>query len=102
MIALFLALAALNPIMALTEAEYQAILAKREPRTMKVSPPPARAKRLRQHDRRPNATESRYGFDILRVTEGVEYYEYESVTLKLGNGLRYTPDYLVIKCDGSI
>jgi hypothetical protein len=99
-IALFLALSALFPTMALTEAEYQAILAKRHPETMKITTP-KKAKRLRQDDRRPNATESRYAFDILRVTEGVESYEYEAVTFKLGNGLKYTPDYMVVKTKGS-
>lgn len=103
MIALFLALSALNPIMALTEAEYQAILAKRHPLTTKTTDPPKRPKvLLRQDSRKPNKTEQRYAEDILRISEGIEYYEWEAITLKIGNGVKYTPDFLVIRSTGVV
>lgn len=59
--------------------------------------------RLRAGER--NATEARYEHDVLEpaLKDGsVLWYKFESITLKLAEGCRYTPDYAVMRADGTI
>lgn len=52
-----------------------------------------------------NGTESEYaGLLELRKRAGgdIEWYSYEAITLKLGNDARYTPDFLVMRSDGTL
>lgn len=92
--------------MALSEYDYQRLLENRA-KAGGVTAPKAKAKAqkpsakiIKQDDRQPNWTEKRYISEIVCVTEGVESWDYEAISLKLGNGVRYTPDWLVIFANG--
>lgn len=68
----------------------------------KVSAP----KLIRQSSKGPNKTEAAFQADVLywRKLRGeiADYYEHDSITLRLANGVRYTPDFPVIALDGSL
>lgn len=52
-----------------------------------------------------NGTESEYAalLELRRLAGGdIEWYAFEAITLKLGEDARYTPDFLVMRCDGTI
>lgn len=63
-----------------------------------------RASRPRKQSGIMNATEREYAdrLDVLRSAGQISAFWYESVTLKLGADLRYTPDFMVMLEDGSI
>lgn len=55
---------------------------------------------IRQSSRQPNKTELRFEQEYLKpwwATGSVADYSYESVTLKIANGCRYTPDWYVLE-----
>lgn len=85
--------------MRLTEAEYQSIRDRRRP-----APParPASNSAIRQSQAGMNKTERRFEMawlqPMLHAGELITY-GYELVTLKLGNGVRYTPDFWAITSD---
>lgn len=50
-----------------------------------------------------NKTEQRYEDEVLKpqlASGEILWYKFEAVTLKLATGLRYTPDFPVIRSDG--
>lgn len=52
-----------------------------------------------------NGAESDYAALLeLRKRSGgdIEWYAFEAITLKLAEGLRYTPDFLVMRADGTL
>lgn len=51
-----------------------------------------------------NGTEEKYAKDLemRRAIGDVLWFAFEAVTLKLGQDLRYTPDFAVMRGDGSI
>lgn len=51
-----------------------------------------------------NQTEQQHALrlEALRRAGEIQRWEYEAVTLKLADGCRYTPDFLVIENDGAI
>lgn len=52
-----------------------------------------------------NGTESDYAalLEIRKRAGGdIEWYAYEAITLKLGEDARYTPDFVVMRHDGTI
>ena len=50
--------------------------------------------------KQPNKTETRYLREVLDRRGDVLCVRYEGVTLRMGNGHRYTPDFLVTRHDG--
>lgn len=81
--------------MRLTEAEYQTLTTRR--RTTGGS------SAIRQSQAGPNKTERRFEMtylDPMLHAGDISVYGYELITLKLGNGVRYTPDYWTITRDG--
>lgn len=53
---------------------------------------------------RMNKTEARRAqeLDAKLKTGAIRFWKYESVTLKLADGCRYTPDFMVIENDGEV
>lgn len=51
-----------------------------------------------------NNTEASYAIhlDSLKLAGLVQWYDFESVTFKLGKDCRYTPDFLVMVADGTL
>lgn len=96
--------------MRLTEDEYNALISRRKVR-LAESPEPKGAERatgqsrrdqekptFRQSKKQPNKTEKRFELEHLEVwkrDDAIFEYQFEAVTLRLANGVRYIPDYLV-------
>lgn len=58
---------------------------------------------IRQSGATPNKTETRFERDhlaLMKLTGEIGEYRFEAVTLRLANGLRYTPDYHSINGNG--
>jgi len=56
------------------------------------------AKVLKQSTKGPNKTETRFENDYIRdwqISGQLENYGFETITLKIANGCRYTPDWVV-------
>jgi hypothetical protein len=67
--------------------------------------PPARAKKRRHSGEGMNSLEARYAVEVLDPAKDsgeVEAWFFESFRLKLAPKTFYTPDFMVIKKDGSI
>jgi hypothetical protein len=102
-------------MMRVTEAEWDAIKAKRQapviievaakPKTVDVAPYKTKAGCvIKQSRKKPNKTEQRFENDHLVAgwaSGSIVQYGFEAITLKLANGLRYTPDWWVITHDGN-
>lgn len=66
---------------------------------------PAAKQIIRQSSKRPNKTETRFELDYLkpmRHTGEIGHYRFEAHTLKLANGLRYTPDWSAVNAAGKL
>lgn len=61
-----------------------------------LAKPPAKPKKAIR-SRQPNKTETRYAGHLLQqsIIGTVRAYQFEAITLKLANGCRYTPDFMV-------
>lgn len=88
--------------MRLTELEFNALLAAR--RGESASPiKTASSEAIRQSRRQPNATERRFEIERLlpwQATGEIAGYQYEALALRLGNGVRFTPDFFTYGPDG--
>jgi hypothetical protein len=89
--------------MRVTETEWQNIQAKRG-KAAPVATEVAKPKRvIRQSRKKPNKTEARFEIDYLKLwmaTGFIADYGFEAVTLRLANGLRYTPDWWTVNSAG--
>jgi hypothetical protein len=92
----------------LTEQQYAEILAARQRTAISsnspaVAPKPKTQELIRQSSKTPNQTELAFENDVLywRKLRGevIDYYEHGAITLKLANGLKYTPDYPALLID---
>lgn len=85
-----------------TEEQYEAHQAKHgrgDRRIEVVAVEPVKASVIVRGDKMPNKTELRFEQDYLKtwkMTGIIERYAFESVTLKLAAGLRYTPDWRAV------
>ena len=50
--------------------------------------------------REPNKTEAAYRAEVLGPRTDVAAIHYEGLTFRMGNGHRYTPDWVVVTTDG--
>lgn len=58
---------------------------------------------IRQSKRLPNSTEKRFELEKLlpgKMAGEVLCYEFEAITLRLANGLKYTPDFWMVNGNG--
>lgn len=87
-----------------SEAECQAYLQER-PALRKANPAffkPIKEKQpkiIRQSKRQPNSTEKRFELEKLipmKLTGEILCYQFEGITLRLANGLKYKPDYWTV------
>lgn len=82
--------------MRLTEAQYQELSHRRQPKKAGGS------SAIRQSQAEMNKTERRFEMTWLQPmlhAGELTTYGYELVTLKLGNGVRYTPDFWAVTSD---
>jgi len=92
--------------MRLTDDEYNALISRRTKAGLAESPvngaheatgQSRREQPIRQSRKQPNKTERRFELDYLLPWQHageIVGYQFEAITLRLANGVRYTPDYL--------
>ena len=81
-----------------SEQDYEAYQIRRSGAAPKVETVTAQSAPIRQSRKQPNKTERRFELEYLelwRRERAIDSYQFEAITLKLANGVRYTPDYLV-------
>lgn len=83
--------------MRISEAEYQSLINCQTPE------PPAAKKIIRQSTKQPNKLEKRFEIECLNLWKfehKIIDYAFEAITIRIGNGVTYRPDYWTVDSEG--